>query len=98
MRYKEFEFEWDNENSHKIKQRFSLEDVEAVFNQELLEFPDSSHSHCEDRIIGIGKGPGGKAMYICFTIRNNKIRVISARFMREKEVEKDETFKKNEEE
>ena len=94
MRFKDMEFDWDDGNAHKIRLRFSLEEVEAIFNQELLEFPDTNHSHNEELIIGISKGPNGKTMYVCFTIRGQKIRIISARFMREKEVEKYETFKK----
>ena len=97
MQYKDFEFDWDEGNTHKIQARFTLEEIEAFFSQELLYAEDSRHSRQEPRELAIGKSTNGKDMYVCFTIRGNKIRVISARYMRIKEVNKYEAFKKNKE-
>jgi uncharacterized DUF497 family protein len=56
---------------------------------------DRKHSDNEDRFIAIGEGPSNKPMFVCFTLRQNKIRVISARFMRAKEVMGYEKLKKD---
>ncbi len=98
MRFKDMEFDWDDGNSSKIRLRFSLEEVEQFFSQDLIELPDKHHSFMEERIIAVGKGQTGRPMYVCFTLREGKIRVISARFMGLKEAQKYETFKKIKEE
>lgn len=89
------EFEWDEGNAHKIQLRFSLEEIEECFLQEFDYFPDIKHSQNETREIRIVKSRNGKNIYICFTIRGEKVRVISARFMKDREVKKYEAFKKN---
>ena len=94
MQFKELEFDWDDGNSHKIKLRFRLEEVEEFFFQQLLIKPDKVHSQQEEREIAMGRGPAGKAMLVCFTMRENKIRVISARFMNTREVSDYEKIKK----
>lgn len=80
-----FEFDWDEGNLDKIKERFFHEEIEAFFHQPLITFPDFKHSWHEERWIAIGRGPLGKPMLVCYTLRGEKIRPISARFMREKE-------------
>ncbi len=87
------EFEWDAGNIAKISLRFFLWQVEEFFEQELLVIEDSQHSTNELRFIAVGKGPHNKPMFVCFTLRGTKIRVISARFMREKELKRYEAFK-----
>lgn len=88
------EFEWDDGNLFKILRRFELSTVEAFFHQELYVIEDKSHSLKENRLIAVGLGPNDKPMFVCYTIRGQKIRVISARFMRLKEALKYEKFKK----
>ena len=88
------EFDWDAGNAPKILRRFNLEDIETFFRQELIVFKDEAHSMTEDRLISVGRGPGNKPMFVCYTIRGFKIRVISARYMRNKEVLRYEKFKK----
>ena len=88
-------FEWDNGNISKILARFDLHEVEKFFLQELLVIEDDLHSEKEKRFIAVGNGPEKKPMFVCFTVRAGKIRVISARLMREKEAKKYEKFKKN---
>jgi uncharacterized DUF497 family protein len=80
-------FDWDSGNISKIENRFSLAEVEQFFDQELMIIKDRGHSINEERFIAIGMGQKSKMMFSCFTIRNNKIRVISARYMRRKEAE-----------
>lgn len=91
-------FEWDNGNISKILARFDLHEVEKFFFQELLVIEDDLHSGKEKRFIAVGDGPNKKPMFVCFTIRDRNIRVISARFMRGKEAKKYEKFKKDIEE
>jgi uncharacterized DUF497 family protein len=47
---------------------------------------DKENSMTENRFIAIGNGHLNKPMFVCFTFRQNKIGVISARYMRAKEV------------
>ena len=88
-------FDWDESNIPKILLRFRIHEVEEFFWQELFIIEDDLHSEKEKRFISIGSGPGNKPMFVCFTIRNGGIRVISARFMRAKELKKYEKFKKD---
>ena len=87
------EFDWDDGNTHKIRKRFEIEVIEIFFKQELFVIQDHSHSIHEVRYIAVGYGPKNKPMFVCYTHRANKIRVISARFMRRKEAERYEKFK-----
>ena len=91
-------FEWDQGNVAKIKQRFTLEEVEEFFSQEILVLEDKIHSSDEQRFIATGLGPKNKPMFVCFTLRSDKMRVISARFMKVNEARKYEEFKKKYEE
>jgi uncharacterized DUF497 family protein len=91
---KDLEFDWDEGNLNKIQERFLIVEVEAFFDQTLFVIEDSSHSRYERRFIATGYGPNERAMFVCFTLRSNKIRVISARYMRAKEAERYEKFKK----
>jgi len=52
----------------------------------------------KQRLIATGLGPKNKPMFVCFTIRSEKIRVISARFMKANEAKRYEEFKKKYEE
>lgn len=91
-------FDWDTGNIGKILKRFKLQEVEKFFEQEIFVIKDESHSQNEARYIAVGIGPEKRPMFVCFTYRYGKIRVISARFMRGKEVNKYENFKKNHQE
>ncbi len=81
-------FEWDDGNSDKnlIKHRVSDEECEEVFfndNKKLLK--DILHSQDEDRYILLGEAGTGVKMFIVFTLRRSKIRVISARRLNKRE-------------
>ncbi|MGE3608463.1 MAG: BrnT family toxin [Bacteriovoracaceae bacterium] len=87
-------FEWDEGNRSKIIKRFPLEEVEEFFYQELLVLQDHNHSHNELRFFAVGLHQNSRPMWVCFTLRKNKIRVISARYMHKKELMAYEKFKK----
>ena len=81
-------FEWDegnivkNEKKHGIKFTF-IEEV--FFNDPLILLEDIKHSQNECRCFALGKTDNEKLLSVVFTIRDNKIRVISARPMSKKE-------------
>ncbi len=81
-------FEWDQSNIEKNwgKHRVSyLECEEVFFNQPLLVQEDEIHSKNEPRYYVLGRSNDGRHLFIVFTIRRNKIRVISARNMSRRE-------------
>lgn len=81
-------FDWDSGNVDKnwTKHKVKAEECEQVFfNKPLLIFPDHKHSEKEKRHYVLGKTIDNKLLFISFTIRKNKIRIISARKMNKKE-------------
>ena len=81
-------FEWDEGNQTKnwIKHQVSTSECEEVFfNLPLLVADDVQHSQEEKRFYVLGQTNSGRKLFISFTIRTNKIRVISARDMNRKE-------------
>ena len=92
------EFEWDEGNSHKSWQKHGVfrKDAEEVFlDPDLTVFPDLKHSVKEKRLVVVGKNIEGSHLFIVFTIRKRRLRVISARKMHNEEVEKYEKVKKS---
>ena len=82
-------FEWDEGNLDKSyeKHKISPKEAEEIFvSEELKVLPDYKHSQDEKRHIALGKTQEGKKLFVVFTIRGNKIRIISARRMHKKEV------------
>ena len=81
-------FDWDDGNRTKnwIKHQVSTAECEELFfNLPLLFADDSQHSQEEKRYYVLGQTNAGRLLFIAFTIRSNKIRVISARDMSHKE-------------
>jgi uncharacterized DUF497 family protein len=75
------EFEWDEEkdNINQVKHGISFEDATKVFyDPHFCELFDWKHSLTENRWQGIGLA-GGTMLTVCFTERNEVIRIISAR-------------------
>ena len=84
-----YAFEWDKGNWDKnfVKHKITNQEIEEVFfddNKLLLE--DVLHSSTETRFILIGKTSHRKLLFIVFTIRNQKVRVVSARPLHKKEI------------
>jgi len=92
------EFDWDRGNRDKNyqKHKVSFKEAEDVFfNRPLKVFKDKKHSQVEERFIALGKSDSGRKLFITFTIRRNKLRVISARDQSRKErkiYEKKQTY------
>lgn len=82
------EFEWDKGNIGK-NLRHNVEDKEAeeVFldNRRFI-FKDRLHSKNEERFRIIGRTKKGRLLFIVFTKRDRKVRLISARDINKKEV------------
>lgn len=81
-------FDWDKGNLDKnwLKHKVRSKEVEEIFfNDELITFFDIGHSQKENRFIALGRTNQKRKLIISFTIRKNKIRVISARNQSRKE-------------
>jgi len=81
-------FEWNAGNSNKNWMRHKVSRVEceqAFFNTPIIVGDDSKHSILEKRWYLLGKTDLEWLLFIVFTVRNNLIRVISARDMSKKE-------------
>jgi uncharacterized DUF497 family protein len=81
-------FEWDEGNVNKNwgKHRVRTREAEQVFRSVPKVFhKDHLHSIYEERYIVWGKTAGKRRLSVVFTIRNEKIRIISARGMNVKE-------------
>ncbi len=92
------EFEWDKGNIDKNYKRHGVTQKEAegvfVSEQAYIE-PDIKHSQKEKRYIILGNTIEGNKLFVIFTIRGNKIRIISARKMHRKEIAKYEKAQKD---
>lgn len=87
-------FDWDSGNLEHIKKHeVGYLECEEVFYNEPSFFFDEKHSNTEDRILAYGISDENRLLTLVFTIRNNKIRVISARDQNKNErlVRKDRT-------
>jgi len=76
------EFEWDDGNSNKnyLKHDVSDQECEEVFfDPNKKQLLDTLHSNQEVRFILLGQTKSGKVLFVVYTIRHDKIRVISAR-------------------
>ena len=83
-------FDWDAGNLDKNweKHKVSPSECEQVFfNLPLLLMDDSAHSDNEKRFFILGITDAKRKLFIAFKLRNNLIRVISARDMSRKERE-----------
>lgn len=81
-------FEWDAGNIDKnfIRHKVSSREAEEIFeNVPRFIFKDESHSQNEERYGIFGKTNEGRMLSIVFTLRNNNIRIITARDMSKKE-------------
>ena len=85
----EFEgFDWDagniekNWGAHPVTPQ---ESEQVFFNHPLVVAADVKHSRSEKRYLVLGQTDEDRPLFIAFTMRNRRIRVISARDMNRKE-------------
>ena len=80
-------FEWDDGNSLKSVRKHSVTQAESeqlFFNRPVVVTDSSVHSG-EKRHFALGKTDSARLLAVVFTIRNNRVRIISARPMSRKE-------------
>ncbi len=81
-------FEWDDGNAaknvlgHGVSQ---AEGEEIFFHIPLFLFDDPNHSDVESRFVALGSTTSGRLLTAAFTVRGNRIRIISVRDMSRKE-------------
>lgn len=81
-------FQWDDGNAAKNWASHAVSQAEAeqvFFNRPLRIAPDAAHSIRERRFAALGKTDQARLLTIVFTIRERKVRVISARAMSRRE-------------
>jgi len=77
-------FQWDDGNatknwdSHDVSQ---AECEQVFFNQPLVVRRDRRHSALETRYYALGRTDADRLLFVCFAVRRDLIRVISARDM-----------------
>ncbi len=83
-------FEWDKWNIDKSYKKHGItpnETEEIFLDIDVKIKKDIKHQQQEKRLIGIGKTTEDKILFIIFTIRSDKIRIISGRMANKKERE-----------
>jgi len=77
-------FQWDEGNAAKNRDKHDVSQSECeqvFFNQPLVLRRDSKHSEKESRFYVLGRTDRERLLFVVFTIRGDKIRVISSRDM-----------------
>lgn len=83
------EFEWDYKKAATNTKKHSVTFDEAItcfYDPHQIAFYDPNHSDEEDREIMIAKSNRHRVLLTCYTIRGEKIRVISARLATKQEI------------
>jgi len=83
-----FSFEWNKGNFNKnwIKHKVTNKECEEVFfDRKRKYYKDKLHSDKEQRYILLGLTKKHRLLFISFTKRGSKVRVVSARPMDKKE-------------
>ncbi len=81
-------FEWDRGNKNKNYKKHGVTDQECeevFFDLRKKILRDILHSHHEDRYILLGETKRERRLFVAFTMRSDKLRVISARDLNKKE-------------
>lgn len=81
-------FDWTGGNAEKNWKRHGVTPAEAeqvFFNTPLLLGDDPVHSGAERRFYALGQTDEGRALFIAFTMRGRRLRIVSARDMSRKE-------------
>ena len=76
------EFEWDPNKArvNLSKHTVSFDEAKTVFQDPFyIVFDDPDHSFEEDRCVAIGQSIQSRLLFLSYTERENRIRLISAR-------------------
>lgn len=77
-------FQWDEGNATKNWDKHDVsqgECEEVFFNRPLLVKYDTEHSWTEPRYFALGRTDENRLLFVAFTLRDDLIRIISARDM-----------------
>jgi len=77
-------FEWDEGNLTKNWEKHDVSEGECeqiFFRQPLIVRRDKKHSKLENRYYALGRTDAERLLFLVFTVRKEKVRVISARDM-----------------
>ncbi len=83
-------FEWDKWNIDKSYKKHGItpnETEEIFLDIDVKIEKDIKHQQQENRFIAIGKTTEEKILFVIFTLRSDKIRIISGRIANKKEGE-----------
>ena len=83
------DFEWDPDKARKNEAKHGVSFTEAseVFGDILSSTAqDPDHSESEERFVIFGKSTKDRHLVVSFTDRGGKIRIISARTMKRREI------------
>lgn len=75
-------FEWDDGNIQKNWVTHTVTNIECeqvFFDEKNLVIPDVKHSVLEERFILLGRTKNGRNLFVSYTLRKEKICVISTR-------------------
>ena len=81
-------FEWDQGNTNKIYRKHKVktfECEEVFFDENKVILKDVQHSGEEERYVLLGKTKKERLLFIVFTTRQHKLRIVSARDINKKE-------------
>ena len=81
-------FDWDEWNIAKIWEKHQVSQAECeqvFFNEPLVAGEDIEHSDQEQRLFVLGVTDQDRELFLVFTLREDRIRVITARDMSRKE-------------
>jgi uncharacterized DUF497 family protein len=77
-------FEWDEGNLTKNWEKHEVSEAECeqiFFRKPLIIKHDKKHAQLENRYYALGRTDADRLLFAAFTVRRNKIRIISARDM-----------------
>lgn len=77
-------FEWDARNAWESQAKHGVlptEAEQALLNRPVVVVEDPAHSRQEARYRALGRTDGGRELFVVFTVRAMRVRVISARPM-----------------
>ena len=83
-----YKFHWDKGNSDKNFKKHGVTDSECeevFFDEEKVQFKDVLHSGKEERFILLGKTKESRLLFVVYTLRDNMLRIVSARDVNKKE-------------
>ncbi|MGA7106786.1 MAG: BrnT family toxin [Terracidiphilus sp.] len=91
-------FDWDDANAIKNWERHRVTPEEAedlFFHDPFVLRSDAWHSAREKRYLALGQTAQGRRLFVAFTIRGKRVRVISVRDMSQREIEEYERHEKS---